>query len=205
MNISAPFIRRPVATILLCRRADRGGLLRLRVPAGRGAARGRFSRRHGLGAAARRLARHHGELGGDAADQAVLAPSRRSSTMTRDQRPGLDLDRHPVRAQPRHRPGGGRRAGGDRPHAAAAAGRDDDAAELPQGQSGRCADPAPGAAERHDVAAAARRLRRAGDLAGPVDARRRRRGAGLRQPEICRPRPARSRPRSPRAASASTR
>ena len=110
-------------------RADRGRRLRLSIPAGRGAARRRFSRRHGLRAASRRLARHHGELGGDAADQAVLAdPGDRHDD--REERPGLDLDRHPVRPQPRHRPGGGRRAGGDRPHAPAIAGEHDDAARA---------------------------------------------------------------------------
>ena len=63
-----------------------------------------------------------------------------------DQCPGIDLDRHRVRPRPRHRPGGGRRPGGDRPDAAAAAGRDDHSAQLPQAQPGRRADPAAGAA-----------------------------------------------------------
>ena len=68
--------------------------------------------------------------------------------------------------------------------------RDDRAAELSQGQSGRCADPDPDAEQRDRAAAGHGRLRAAGDLAGPVDHRRRGAGADLRQPEICRPGPA---------------
>ena len=123
----------------------------------------------------------------------------------RDQRAGLDLDRHPVQSQPRHRQRRGRRAVGDRARAAAAADRDDRAAELSQGQPGRRADPDPGAEQRYRAAAGDGRLRPAGDLAGAVDDRRRRAGAGLRQPEIRGPGATRTRMRSRPAASASTR
>ena len=116
----------------------------------------------------------------------------------------LDLDRHPVRAQPRHRRGGGRRAGGDRAHAARAAARDDQPAELPEGQSGRRADPAAGADERHRAAHRSRRLRPARDLAVALDAstasRRWRSSAARNLP--CASRSIRR--RLPRAASRST-
>ena len=61
----------------------------------------------------------------------------------------------------------------------------DDAAELPQGQSGRRADPHPRAQEFGDPADPARCLRRAGDLAVALDTRRCGAGAHLGQPEIC--------------------
>ena len=104
---------------------------------------------------------------------------------------GLDLDRHPVRARPRYRRGRRRRAVGDRPHAARVAGRYAGAAELPQGQSGRRADPAAGAEERHRSADRPRRVRPAGDLAVAVDAERRGAGVDLRQPAIRGAHPAR--------------
>ncbi len=191
MNISELFIRRPVATILLSVALTLGRSLRLPGPAGRGAADGRLSDGLGLGPARRRLPRDHGDVGRDAADQAVLDDPGDPDDQ-RHELPGLHLDHDRVRAQPRHRPGRGRRAGGDRAHAAAPAGRDDDAAELPQAQPGRRADPAARAAERHRAAVEARRLRADGDLADPVDDQRRRPGADLRQPEIRRARPARS-------------
>ena len=92
-------------------------------------------------------------------------------TITATSVAGLDLDRHPVRPRPRHRPGRGRRAGGDRPHAAPAAGRDDRRRRATarsirptrRSCSWRCTSDI-------DAADRARRLRPAGDLARAVDA-----------------------------------
>jgi hypothetical protein len=117
------------------------------APAGGGAAERRIPGRQRLGLTARRLA--------ETMATSVATPLiKQFATIA-----GIDtisttnslgnLDRHPVRAQPQHRRGGGRRAGGDRAHAAAIAAGDDLAAELPQGQSGRCADPADGAGQRY--------------------------------------------------------
>ena len=111
----------------------------------------------------------------------------------RQQHAGQHLDRHRVRPRPRHRRRRGRRAIGDLAHPAPAARRHGGPAELSQGQSGRPADPAAGAAQRRDGAVAARRLRPAGDVAAPVDPRRRRPGQRVRQPEIRRAHPGRSR------------
>ena len=122
--------------------------VRLQIPAGGGAAQRRISGRQRLGVAARRFARDDGDLGGDAADQAVRHHRRHRFDLDH-QLARLDLDRHPVRARPRHRRGGRRRAGGDRAHAAHAAAGNDQPAELPEGQSGRRADPVDGADQRH--------------------------------------------------------
>ena len=61
--------------------------------------------------------------------------------MTSSSSLGTHADHHPVRSQPRHRRRRARRADRAVGRAAPAADRDDDAAVLPQGQSGRLPDP----------------------------------------------------------------
>ena len=113
-------------------------------------------------------------------------------TMTRQERPGLDLDRHPVRPQPQHRPGRRRRAGGDRANAAAAAGEHDDAAELPQGEPGRRADPAVSRCRASRCRCSSSTISPSRSSRRRCRRSRRRRGAGVRRQKYRRPRPDRS-------------
>ena len=113
MNISAPFIARPVATTLLTLGIALAGVLRLLQAAGRAAAAGRFSRpsrcRRSFPApapttvatsVAEPLERHLGQI----ADV---------TEMTSPERLGTDPHRAAVRPRPRHQRRGARRAGGD--------------------------------------------------------------------------------------------
>ena len=112
MNISAPFIARPVATTLLTHRHRAGRDLRLLQAAGLAAAAGRFPDHLGAGAAA---GRQPGD-GGDQRRQPAGTASRADRRRDRD-----DLDqlgrsgahRAAVRPGPRHQRRGARRAGGD--------------------------------------------------------------------------------------------
>ena len=193
VNVSALFIRRPVATILLSVALTLGGMFAYgQLPVAAlpqvdfptvtvsaqlpGASPDTMAT-----AVATPLIKQFSTI--PAIQQISTTSSQGATSITVEFELGRDIDA-----------GGGRRPGGDRPHPAPAADRDDHPAELPQAQPGRRADPAAGAAERHHPAARARRVRPAGDLAGPVDHRRRRSGADLRQPEICRAHPARPRP-----------
>jgi len=160
-------------------RAGAGGAVRLQVPAGCSAAQRGIPGRQRVGATAGRLAADHGHLGGDAAHQAVLDDCRHRFDLDHEFA-GLDLDRHPVRAEPRHRRGRRRRAGGDRAHPAPASARDDGAAELPQGQPGRRADPPAFAGQRHGAHDRSRRLRRERHLALALHHRGRGAGVDLR-------------------------
>ena len=76
MNISAPFIRRPVATTLLTAAIAIAGGNRLQGAAGFAAAAGRFSYHLGLRRPARRQRGDHGLLGGHSAG-APVRPHRR--------------------------------------------------------------------------------------------------------------------------------
>ena len=114
------------------------------------------------------------------------------SSMNSSSSLGHHADHRPVRPRPQHRRRGARRAdrafgGGEKP-----AGRNDHAAELPQGQSGRL----PGAlrqhALRHHAVVGGRRLRRNGAGAEHFADARHRPGAGLWRAEIRRPRAGRS-------------
>ena len=173
MNISEPFIRRPVATTLLTIGVLLAGHLRLPEAAGGAAAAGGFPRHPGPGADGRRLPGDHGDHRGGAPG----APPRRHRRRHRD-----DLDefarlgahRAAVRPQPRHRRRGPRRPGGDQRRA----GRPADGAapepDLPEVQPGRRADPDPGPDLRHPDAGPALRFRRHGGAAEAVPAPRRR-------------------------------
>ena len=149
MNISAPFIRRPVATTLLTHRAGAGrgcspiGLLPVApLP------QVEFPTIQVSGGAARRQPGDDGVVGGDAA-RAPVRPHRRRDRDDLDQLARLDDDRAAVRPGPRHR-----RAARDVQAAINAArgqlpAEPAEQSDLPQGQSGRRADHDPGADLRH--------------------------------------------------------
>ena len=126
---------------------------------------------------------HDGLGGGDGAGEAVLH-HRRHRLDDLGQRPGHDLDHHPVQPRPRHRR---RRAGrqfGDRRHRAPAAAGDADAAVVPQGEPGRL----PGVLPRAHLGRAAdldrERVRRDLSRAAHLHHQRRGAGAGVRPAEI---------------------
>ena len=103
-----------------------------------------------------------------------------------------DADHHPVRPRPQYRRRRARRADRADDRRQEPADRDDDAAELPQGQSRRFPGALSEHAFRHAAAVGDRRVRR--DRAGAADLAdaRRRPGAGLWRAEIRRARPGRS-------------
>ena len=78
MNVSAPFITRPIATSLLGIAVMFGGMLGYHVAAGLGAAAGRLPDHSGDDAASGRVARHDGVAGDGAAGAPVRPDSRRS-------------------------------------------------------------------------------------------------------------------------------
>ena len=117
---------------------------------------------------------------------------------------GHQRHHHPVRPQPQHRCRRARRADRADDRAAPVADRNDDPAELPQGEPGRL----PGAvrlAEFGDAAAVdGQRIWRHHHRPGAVADSRRRPGPDLRRAEIRHPRPGRSRKPPRRAACRST-
>jgi HAE1 family hydrophobic/amphiphilic exporter-1 len=86
--------------------------------------------------AAGRQPGNHGGLGRRHRSSGSSRPSPASASMTSTSSLGTHHDHHPVRSQPQHRRRGARRADRADHRAAPAADRDDDAAELPQGESG---------------------------------------------------------------------
>ena len=153
MNFSAPFIRRPVATTLLTLGVALAGVVAFQPAAGVAAAAGRLPDHLGAGAAARRQPGNHGGDRGHAAG-ARARPHRRRHRDDLVEFARLDAHHAAVRPQSRHRRRRARRAGGDQRRAQPAADRPAEQSDLPQGQSGRCADHDPGAdLGNHDAAA----------------------------------------------------
>ena len=112
VNISAPFIHRPIATV-----AADGGPVAVRARdlpavAGRLPAERQLPDHSGDGAAAGRRSADHGVLGRDAARAAVLADPRRHAAHLVE-RARLHPAHGPVRAEPRRRQRRDRRPGGD--------------------------------------------------------------------------------------------
>ena len=108
MNVSEFCIRHPVATILMSAALIIGGAVLLFFPAARRPAGDRFSDHQRLCAIAGRLAQYDGDIGRDAAHQAIRHHCRRRHDHQHvDDR--QHVDRHPVRAQSRHRRGRRRR------------------------------------------------------------------------------------------------
>ena len=102
MNLSAGFIRRPIATSLLMVAVVVLGAHRLLAAAGRGAAERELPDHPGLGAAAGRRRQDHGVLRRDAAGAAVR-PDPGPDADDQQQRQRLHADHAAVRPQPHHR------------------------------------------------------------------------------------------------------
>ena len=191
VNISAPFIRRPIATSLLAAALLLAGARRVHAAAGGAAAARRLPDDQRQRGAARRQPADDGVGGGDAA-RAPLRPHRRRHRDDLDERRSarrsitlqFDLDRD-VEAAARDVQAAINAAGGELPPNLPFA------PELPQGQPGRRADPDLLAALQD--AAAVGRLRggqhrpRAEDLAGARRRAGRSSAAGSSRRCACRP------------------
>ena len=205
MNLSEVCIRRPVLTTLITASFIVFGIFAYRLlPVAALPARRFPDHQHHRNAAGREPG-NHGGLGRRRRSSGSCRPSPASRSMTSSSSLGHHLDHHPVRSQPQHRRRGARRADRARHRAAPPAGRDDDAAELPQGQPGRLPDPSHFSCSRIRC-----RCRRSTTMpsivVGATDfaAAGRRPGAGLRRAEIRGPCPGRSGSAAARAASRST-
>ena len=154
MNISEPFIRRPVATSLLSVALLLAGAARVPDAAGGAAAAGRVPGHPGPGPAARGEPGDDGLLGGHAARAPVRAHRRRHRDDVDQPARGHD-DRAAVRPRPEHRRRRARRAGRHQRRPQPAAAQPAEQPELSQDQPGRRAHPDPG----HDLRRAAGRAR----------------------------------------------
>ena len=142
MNLSEPFIRRPVATTLLMIGVILVGMVAYEQAAGRGAAPGRLSDHPGGDLLSGRKPGSDDVLG-DRAPGAPIRPGPRAQPDDLDQL-GRRLGHHPAvlaRDQHRHRRAGG--PGGDQCRHHLPAHRPAGAAHLQQGQSGRHPHPHP--------------------------------------------------------------
>ena len=139
VNISAPFIHRPVATTLLTVAMAIAGAIAFTVLPVSPLPQVDFPTiivGAGLpGASAEIMASSRG----DAAGAAVRA-HRRGDGDDLVERAGLDRDHDPVRPEPQHRRGGARRAGGDQRGADVSAGEPAGQPDLSQGEPGGRAD-----------------------------------------------------------------
>ena len=112
MNISAPFIRRPVATSLLMIAIALLGAGGMAASAGGAAAAGRLPDHQRFGVAPRRKPGDHGVGRGPAARAAIRSDRRRHADDL-DQHARVDLDHAAIRIEPQHRCRGAGRTGGD--------------------------------------------------------------------------------------------
>ena len=191
MNISAPFIQRPIATALLMVGLVGGRSGRLSAVAGGGAAERQLSDAHRHRAAAGRRSADHGVLGGFAARTAV----RRDPGPHPDdvgERARLHPDHPAVRFEPPDRRGGQRHAVGHQCRERVPAGRLAVSAADPKGQSGRHTDPGARAHLRHPAADRCRRLCAKHPAAKDLADIRRRPRRHRRSAAADRPRPGRS-------------
>ena len=125
-----------------------GGRLRLCAAAGGPAAAGRFPHHLGAGPAAGRQPGDGGQQPGGPA-RAPSGPDRRRHRDDLVELGRADPDHAAVRARSRHRRRRARRRGGVERGACRSAGVAEEQPDLPQGQSGRRADPDPGPHLRH--------------------------------------------------------
>ena len=193
MGFSAPFIARPVATILLSIGLLLSGIVAYRFLPISALPERRHPHHRGDRRAPRRRSGDHGQLGRRAAG----TPARRDLRRHRNHLHQLDrqhLGRRAVRHRPRHQRRRARRAGGDQRGDHRSAVRPSHAALLPQVQSGRCADHDAGAVVRHADHGADLRRRGHHPGATAVAGRRRLAGDGERRGEARGARAARSRP-----------
>ena len=144
MNLSEPFIRRPIATTLLTVGVALRGHPRLHQAAGGAAAAGGLPDHLGQRIHGGRQPGHHGLDRGDAAGAAPGSDRRRhrDDLLERDR---LHARHAAVRPEPRHRRRGARRGGGDQRGARGPADRAAQQSDLPQGQHRGRADHDPGA------------------------------------------------------------
>ena len=154
MSLSAPFIQRPVATSLLTSALALAGVICLPVAARRAASPGGISHDQRLGAACRARARKPWPFGRNAARTPVRAHRRRHRddveharldqiTLQFELSRDIDAAARDVQAAINAARGQSARESAEQ-------------SDLSQGQSGRCADPDPGADVRH--------VRRAADV-----------------------------------------
>ena len=183
MNISEPFIRRPIATSLLMAGAGLRRPRRLSVPAGRAAAAGRLSDHPGHRQLPGRQRRDHGLVGRRSRSSGSSRRSPASRQMTSLSALGattiviqFDLNRN-IDC--------GRRSDVQAAITAASktvAAEPAGAADLQQGQPGRLADHDVVGALRHPAADHGRRLRRSHPRPADLPDLRRRPGLDLRRP-----------------------
>ena len=180
MNVSAPFIARPVATTLLTLGVVLAGVVaffRLPVAPLPQVDFPTISVQASLpGASPETMA------------ATVATPLERAlgriagvTEMTSSSSLGIDARRAAVRPRPRHRRRGARRAGGDQRGAQHAADRPAEQSDLPQGEPRRCAGADHRAHVRHDDAGADVRRRVDDPRAEACAGRRRRSGQRRRQ------------------------
>ncbi len=181
MSPSRPFILRPVAHHAADGRHSAGRHRRLPFPAGFRVAGGRLPDHPGADLLSRRQPGGDDLVGHRAAGGAVR-PDAEPEPDVLDQF-GRGIGDHPAvqpGSQPGHRRAGG--AGGDQRSGQPAAGRPAGAADLRQGQSGRRADPDPGADVEDLAADRGRGSRRHAAGAEDLPAARRRPGQHQRRP-----------------------
>ena len=141
VNFSAPFIRRPIATILLMAGIAAVRPRDLPSAARRGAAQRQLPDDPGHRPVARRRSANHGVDRGDAA-RAADGPDPRRHPAHLDERAGRHLGHRAIRARPHRRQRGGRRPGGHQRGKSLPADQHPVSADDPEGESGRDAGPA---------------------------------------------------------------
>ena len=136
VNISGPFLRRPIATSLLAVGAHLGRPDRVLQSAGGTSAACGFSDHQCAGRVARRQPRDHGQLGGHAA-RTSLRPHCRPDRDDLGQLARRHQHHHAVRSEPRHHGRRARRASGHERRRRRAATQPAQPSHVPQGQSRR--------------------------------------------------------------------
>ena len=157
MNLSAPFIKRPIATTLLTAALVLSGLSAFRVLPVSPLPQVDFPTMSVSASLARRQPGDHGLVGRHAA-RAGIRPDRLRDRNDLAKHSGPDEHHAAVRSESQHRCGDARRRIGDQCRAQLSAGESAEQSDLSEGESGRCADHD----HRADVgqAAAVRTLRR---------------------------------------------
>ena len=150
VNLSAPFINRPVATTLLTLGFALAGAAAFRLLPVAPLPQVDFPTISVTASLPGASPGDDGHRGGYAA-RAPARTHRRRHGNDFDEHDRLDLDHHAVRLESQHRRRRARRAGRDQCRAQPAAGQFAEQSELPQSQSGRCTDSDSRAHVRHDA------------------------------------------------------
>ena len=138
MNISAPFIHRPVATTLLIVAIALAGAVAFRILPVSPLPQVDFPDHLGERRPARRQPGDHGIFGGHAAG-APVRPHRRGHRDDLFEHPRLEQHHPAIRSEPQHRRRRARRAGGHHRRPRLPADQPAQQSHLPQGESGRFA------------------------------------------------------------------